>query len=67
MEEKAAPLVDKKLHHRTLVWWLDVRRKLNDERRRRCCLLLLRCDIGLPVAGTIGSSGADSSLLLVNG
>jgi hypothetical protein len=46
MEEKAAPLEDKKLHHRTLVWWLDVRRKLNDERRRRRCLLLLRCDIG---------------------
>jgi hypothetical protein len=46
MEEKAAPLEDKKLYHRTLVRWLDVRRKLNDERRRRRCLLLLRCDIG---------------------
>ncbi|KAL9344612.1 hypothetical protein Peur_062287 [Populus x canadensis] len=67
MEEKFAPLEDIKLHHRTLVWWLDVSRKLNDERRRRRCLLLLHCDIGLPVAGTIGSSGADSLLLLVNG
>jgi hypothetical protein len=47
MEEKVASLEDIKLHHRTLVWLLDVRRKLNDERRRRRCLLLLHCDIGV--------------------
>jgi hypothetical protein len=38
MEEKVAPLEEKKLYHRTLMWWLVVREELNDERRRRCYL-----------------------------